>query len=145
MDALAHLTVSRRLFLHAKAGRRRDRAFCAIRRATARTDHGDQQFAGVAIDRAVQLNRAKTGGRCLTSVAPISLVAFFSFIALLAGRALRSLRTLRASLPLRTRHALDALCALGSGRSLNARLTFRALRPRIPAAAAERQRDTNYE
>jgi len=145
MDALAHLTVSGRLFLHAKAGRRRGRAFCAIRRAAARTDHGDQQLAGIAIDRAVQLNRAKTGGCCLTSIALLALVAFFSFIALLAGRALRTLWTLRASLPLRPRHTLDALCALRASRTLHARLTFRTLRPRIPAAAAERQRDTNYE
>jgi hypothetical protein len=137
MDALAHLTVSGRLFLHAKAGRRRRRAFCAVRRAATRTDHGDQKLAGIAIDRAVQLNRAKTGGRYLTSVALISLVAFFSFIALLAGRALRTLWALRAGLPLCSRNALDALCALGAGRTLHARLTFRALRPRIPAAAAE--------
>src|SRR5713226_6582625 len=112
----------------AQADRRGGPAFGAVRSATAWTEHRDQGLGRFAAYRAVGLDRSRGDRRC------IALIAFFT------GCALGPLRTLRASLSLGAGHTLNALRALWTGRALCARLT---LRPRIPAAGAQRKRNAN--
>jgi hypothetical protein len=68
--------------------------------------------------------------------------ARIAFVSLFAGLPLRALRPLRAGWPLGSRHTLNALCTLRSGRTLCARV---ALRTRIATAAGKSERDTDSE
>jgi hypothetical protein len=157
VTCLAELARNALRLFQTQAHARRGRAFCAIRRATARAEHRHQGFARFAAHRTIGLYRSKARRRRVTLVTLItrrSLLtgrpllsgqALVSGSALLAWRALRSLWSLRAGLALGTGDALNTLGALWSRRTLRTRLTLRTLRSGIPAASPERKRKANDE
>jgi len=126
----------RLLLLQTKTDSRCRRTFHAIRRAAARTQHGDERFARFARHSAICLNRAEAGWRCL---------ALITFIALRTGCTLRTLRALCSGRALRTGHALNSLGALRPRCALGARIALRPLRAGITAAAADHQCNADYE
>lgn len=113
--------------------------FGAIRCATARAEHRNQHFIGIATRRAVGLDRTKVGrGR-------VPLVALVALVPLRSRRALGTLRSLRPGLSLRSRHPLNALGALRTRRPLNAGISFWSRRSRIAATGRERDRQRGQE
>src|SRR5229473_2216697 len=115
----------------AETHRRRRAAFRTIGSAAARTEHGDQHFIVLAIDRAIGLNGADAYAAAIPLV---TFVALFSFCTL------RSLRSLGASLPLRPWNALYSLSALRPRRALRSGIT---LRSRVPAATRQSDHQTD--
>jgi hypothetical protein len=117
----------------AETDRRRRAAFRSVGSPAARTEDRDQRFTCIARDGLIGLNGANARGGGVTL---FSLVTFFSL------GALWPLRSLRAGLALRSWHALNALSPLRSGRTLCAGI---ALRSRIPAAACQRDDESDRD
>src|SRR4051812_10831077 len=95
------------------------RAFGAIFRAAAGTEHRHQRFIRLATHCAVRLNQPQAG---ITLFALVALGACFAFVTLGARVAFVTLGACLALVPLLTLFALAAGCALRPLRTLCARL-----------------------